>query len=106
MFQSCSTKSYNKRFIYFTFITLAVLERISEGPGTIIRRLEGRRELLDDPIKCQILLNSPNKIPAKVRKGGRQPKDNSQGNRRFPNKDPVLPIIISRETTIDLKECS
>lgn len=83
MFHSCSTKSYNKRFIYFTFITLAVLERISEGPGTIIRRLEGRRELLDDPFKSQIHLTHPTKFQPKWEREVGNPKTTARGTEGF-----------------------
>lgn len=42
------------------------------------------------------------RMAARLRKGGRQPSDSNEGNRKFPKIEPVRPNIISNETTIVL----
>lgn len=42
-------------------------------------------------------------MTAKLRKVVKQPSVSSQGNRKLPNVEPVLPNIISKETTIVLE---
>lgn len=46
--------------------------------------------------------NSQKRMAAMLRKGGRQPRVSSQGNRKFPNIEPVLPIIMRSDRVIVL----